>query len=336
MNRSEASTVLGVPRDADEKEIKKAYRTLAKEYHPDRNPGDDAAEAKFKRVQEAYEILTNRIEPEPTPRHAHGGRVRRSGMRHVEGIVRLSFMEAAKGCVRHLSVPRGETCVDCQGHGSKGGTAHKTCHICGGSGRITQAFLGAVNMSSPCPACQGRGSIITELCYSCRGRGLHDANSEVSVTIPAGTYDGMRLCVKGEGEPSPGGERGDLYLLVDVAPHPWYTREEDDLICRVPLNVSEAILGTTLDVPGLDGVFSVRIPPGIQSGTVLRLRGQGVPDPIGGAKGDMLLHVHVETPTGSDGDEGLRRAAEVLGDALAARVSPGRKAFNDLVRSADA
>jgi molecular chaperone DnaJ len=320
--------ILGIKSDATDKEIKLAYRRLALETHPDRNHGDEEAAEKFKQVANAYEVLSDpqrrsnydRYGTDQPPRQGPSfddlfgsffrvNHQQPPGVRHLQMDVQVDFLDAARGCKRTVEFDRNEPCSDCSGTGAKGGTAFAQCKVCDGQGRVI-VKQGPFQMVRPCGTCGGAGRTITDPCTACTGRGHSTAHQTLEVTVPAGSFDGMQLCVRGEGEGT-GGHRGDLFLVVHVATHPFFSRSDDDLLITLPVSYSRAVLGGSVEVPGLTGTCSVSVPPGVQSGTVLRLKGQGFSDPhYPERRGDYLVRVAVETLAATD--EEHRRLIERL------------------------
>lgn len=328
--------ILGVPPGASDEEVKKAYRKLAMQYHPDRNVGDDEAAERFKEVQAAYDTLTGKVAPPPPPppdpfRSFFGRRTPGEPVRHVEAAVAMDFLEAAKGGQKEVRVTRTEPCGPCQGTGAAGGTAFEGCKLCDGSGRVTTRLGPFAQASQTCPQCRGRGRVVTRTCDECGGAGGREAEATLSVPIPAGAFDGMRLCVKGEGEAvRPGGRRGDLYLMVEVGQHEWLDRAGEDLLCTVPIPFSLAVTGGEMEVRCLDGTVKVTVPAGVQSGSVLRLRGLGFPDVGGAGRGDYMIRVEVETPREMSAE--YEAAVKALADQEAKAVSPRLAAFRAFVQ----
>jgi len=331
--------VLGVEKKATDEEIKKAYRTLARENHPDRNPDDPAAEERFKEIQGAYDTLSD---PEKRrdydsggafgfdPRNFAGGaaqnlgdifsfftRGRGGGMRgsDLETDVSLSFDQAMAGTEITVTVPKQAACTTCHGSGAKPGTAPHTCPRCQGRGIDSQS-QGIFSISQPCPACGGRGQVVDDPCPTCQGAGLTMQRKRYRVNVPAGVHDGSRIRVAGKGEDGPAGsEPGDLYVRVHVAPSPIFGRRSDgNLEVRVPITIPEAINGATVEVPTLDGTKRIRVPPGTQHGTIQRLRGEGPPRPGGRGRRDIHYRLEVEVP--SDLPRAGRRAVDDLAKAL--------------------
>jgi molecular chaperone DnaJ len=319
-------SVLGVPRKASAEEIKKAYRKLARQYHPDRNPGDEAAEERFKEVQQAYDTLSD---PEKRRQYDAGGMFsgfggrapgggftsdlgdifstffgRRAGERQasargrdLETEVRLSFEQAMEGAEISVTVPKQAACATCRGTGAKPGTSPKVCPRCGGRG-IDSESQGFFSISQPCPRCGGRGEVIEHPCETCGGSGLTMQRKRYRVKVPPGVRDGTRIRVAGKGEDGPrGGPPGDLYVVTRVTPSPVFKQRADgNLEVVVPITIAEAIQGGTVEVPTLRGTKRIRIPAGTQHGTVQRLRGEGPPKTGGRGRGDILYRLEIEIP----------------------------------------
>ena len=344
--------LLGVSREASGEEIRRAYRKLARELHPDVNQ-DPAAAERFKQVAAAYEVLSD-----PTKRQQYdmfgsgagpdlfpfgdifdvffgggfGGRrqarprrtrARRGGDVFTE--VSLSLEEAAFGVQREAPIDSLETCTRCQGSGCEPGTHPTRCSRCGGSGEVQdvqRSIFGTIMTARPCATCEGTGQEIRDRCSQCGGDGLLSRRQVVAVDIPAGVSDGMELRVSGGGDSGRlGGSTGDLYVAVHVAPHPVFERRGHDLRAVLDLTMTQAALGAEFEVPTLDGTERVRVHPGTQSGTDIRLRGHGVPHLGRRARGDLFLTVVVHTPDGLKRQERelLERLAELRGE------EPGRK-----------
>jgi molecular chaperone DnaJ len=351
--------VLGVKREASDRDIATAYRKLAVKYHPDSNPGDAETVERFKEAAEAYEILSDaekrarydRFGHAGTEQYAHhfetpedifeafgdifsemfGGPRRGAGGRRVRrgadvrADVTLTLEEAAKGTRKSVEFTRKVACSTCKGSGSKPGSQKASCRHCGGRGQIVQS-AGILRVQTTCPACRGAGSIVTDPCTDCRGRGYVEERAKLDVTIPAGVDNGMRVRLAGYGEPSPdGGAPGDCYCFVSVKKHKLFEREGTHLILRMPISYSQAALGATIDVPTLAGPHELRVPPGTQSGDVFRVRGRGMPDPRGGSAGDLHVQTYIEVPKKmtSRQEALLRELAEVEQN----EVSPHRKTF---------
>lgn len=328
--------VLGVAKNASADEIKKAYRKLARQFHPDRNPGDASAEEKFKEVQEAYDVLSD---PEKRKQYDTFGAVNgrgfgpegaaegfrfedfdlgdlgdifggffgrgRAGARgraaaqrgaDLEVQVNLSFEDSLKGVETRIPVEVTTACRECGGTGAKPGTAPRICPECNGRG-VTSESQGLFALSQPCPRCRGNGTVVDEPCPHCHGSGRERRTKRYSVKIPAGVRDGTRIRLKGKGEPGyGGGPSGDLYVVTRVAGSPLYERRGDDLVLEVPVTYPEAVLGTSVEVPTPDGPVALKIPAGSQDGKLLRLRGRGAPKLKGGGRGDLLARVRLTVP----------------------------------------
>jgi molecular chaperone DnaJ len=337
--------VLGVTKKAPADEIKKAYRKLAREYHPDRNPGDDAAEERFKEVQEAYDTLSD---PEKRKQYDAGGMFggfgggrgggpggftsdlgdifstffgRRGGEpaavrgRDLETEVRLSFDQAVNGTEVSVVVPKQATCTTCGGSGAEPGTSPTTCPRCGGRGVDSQS-QGFFSISQPCPQCGGRGQIVESPCHTCGGSGLTPQRKRYRVNVPAGVRDGTRIRVADKGEDGPlGGPPGDLYVVTRVAPSPVFRQRSDgNLEVTVPITIAEAIQGGTVEVPTLNGTKRIRIPAGTEHGTIQRLRSEGPPKTSGRGRGDILYRLEIEVPRDLSGDQ--RKALDDFAKAM--------------------
>ncbi|MBU0717808.1 MAG: molecular chaperone DnaJ [Planctomycetes bacterium] len=323
--------VLSVSREASPGEIKKAYRRLAHKYHPDRNRDDPDAEAKFKEAAEAYEVLSDPQKRQRYDRLGHAGlsgaglhdyshmnvddifsmftdifgggggfgRSRRRGA-DLQTEVELTLAEVATGTERTIEFTRQDYCETCAGTGSAPGAQRGTCPTCGGYGQVEQAGgLGGLfgRVITTCPHCQGRGAVITTPCPTCRGSARVAKDRVVNAHIPAGIHEGQAIRIRGEGEPgSDGSERGDLHCYVRIAPHPFLQRNNNDLVCSVPIGFTQASLGTQLEIPTLAGKADLKIPAGTQHAQVFRLRGLGLPDLRTGRQGDELVQVLIEIP----------------------------------------
>ncbi|MFL6130301.1 MAG: molecular chaperone DnaJ [Mycobacteriales bacterium] len=349
--------VLGVRRDATGEEIKRAYRKLARDLHPDVNP-DPTAQERFKEVTAAYEVLSDPRKREIVdlggdPMTPGGGaqgspfgagfgglgdimdaffgastaRGPRSRVRQgADALIRLDLelAETAFGTSRDLTVDTAVVCSTCAGAGTAPGTHAARCDTCGGRGEVQsvqRSFLGQVMTSRPCPACGGTGTVLPHPCVSCGGDGRVRARRTVTVKIPAGVEDGMRIRLSGQGEVGPGGgPAGDLYIEVRELPHDIFSREGDDLHCQVSLPMTAAALGTALTLDTLDGEEQIDIRPGTQPDTVVPLRGRGVPHLRGVGRGDLHIHVTVKTPTRLDDEQErlLQELARLRGEDLPA------------------
>jgi molecular chaperone DnaJ len=349
--------VLGVGKEADGEEVKRAYRKLAMQYHPDRNVGDTEAEVKFKEAAEAYDVLRDPEKRARYDRYGHagleelgvhdfssrqsvfdifgdifgdlfgGGRGRHGPQpgRDLLMDIELDLLDAARGSAKTINVPREEVCGECSGSGARRGTRPATCRRCNGQGVVLQS-QGFFRVQQTCRGCGGRGMIITDPCPGCHGHGRVNARRTIEVNIPAGVATGMRIPLRGEGEAGdPGAPRGDLYLRVNVTEHPVFARDGNHLVCQVPITIGQAALGGTIEVPTLEGVTTYTLKRGTQTGEVLRIPGKGMPDVRGRSSGDLLVQVVVETP------RHLTRRQEELFRELAEidhkHVSPQRKSF---------
>lgn len=354
--------VLGVERDAGDAEIKSAYRKAALANHPDRNPGDEEAVARFKEASEAFEILRDPGKRERYDRFGHdgvnggaqfsdlgdifgsfgdifgdlfgggrGGRGRRAQQgSSLRTTVSIDFLDAAKGCERQIEIERRELCGTCDGSGAKPGSTPDTCDYCGGHGQVVQS-QGFFRMQTTCPACRGAGKVVRDKCNGCRGSGREEKSASIKLTIPPGVDTGMRLRVGGEGEPGPdGGPRGDLYVDIHVKEHEFFERDGIDLHCEIPLTYTQAALGTSLDIPLLEGKHTLKVPPGTQPGDTFELRREGMPDPHGGRAGDLIVSVQVEVPKklSDEQEELLRQLAELEHT----EVTPHRRSWLDKVK----
>ena len=326
MSKRDYYEVLGVARDASEEDLKKAYRRCAMKHHPDRNPGDAAAEAAFKECKEAYEVLSDGAKRRAYDAHGHaafehgmggggpggpdmgdifgdifgnifgggGARAARRGA-DVGYVMELDLEEAVAGIEKRIEIPTLVACDPCKGTGSADGRV-ETCGTCGGRGNVRMQ-RGIFAMQQACPACGGRGQTIRNPCTECHGAGRVEEEKVLSVKIPAGVDNGDRIRLAGEGEAGPAGSpAGDLYVEVRVRPHAIFARDGDDLHCEVPIRISQAALGDTVRVPTLGGEVELRIPVETQSGKVFRLRDKGVKSVRSRAPGDLYCKVAVETP----------------------------------------
>ncbi|TBU78556.1 molecular chaperone DnaJ [Pseudomonas daroniae] len=361
MSKRDYYEVLGVERGASEAELKKAYRRLAMKHHPDRNPGDKAAEDAFKEANEAYEVLSDAGKRSAYDQYGHagvdpqmgggggfggasanfsdifgdvfsdffggqrggqrGGAQRGSDLRYT---LELDLEEAVRGTTVTIRVPTLVNCKVCEGSGAKKGTSPVTCTTCGGIGqvRMQQGFF---SVQQTCPRCHGSGKMITDPCGSCHGHGRVEEHKTLSVKVPAGVDTGDRIRLSGEGEAGTmGGPAGDLYVVVNVREHAIFQRDGKHLYCEVPISFADAALGGELEVPTLDGRVKLKIPEGTQTGKLFRLRGKGVAPVRGGGAGDLMCKVAVETPINLD-----RRQRELLDEfrqSLAGNSSHSPKA----------
>jgi molecular chaperone DnaJ len=333
MSKRDYYEILGVSRTASEAELKAAFRKLAMQHHPDRNPGDKECEHRFKELNEAYDVLKDGDKRAAYDRFGHaafehggvggghgfgadfastfadifddlfgmgGRRGRQSGRERGADLrynMEISLEEAFTGKTAQVRIPTSVTCEACSGTGAKTGTRPRACPTCGGHGRVRHA-QGFFTLERTCPACHGRGQVIEDPCPSCSGSGRVTRDRTLSVNIPAGVEDGTRIRLAGEGEAGVrGGPAGDLYIFLSIASHQFFQRDGADLHCRVPVSMVTAALGGAFDVPTIDGgKTKVKVPEGTQSGRRFRLQGKGMPVLRSKQMGDMYVQVIVETP----------------------------------------
>lgn len=359
--------VLGVARTATAADIKKAFRGLAMQFHPDRNPGDKTAESRFKEINEAYEVLSD-----PDKRSQYdtfgrvggrggfadafsggaggfgdifdmffgnqGGAARNAGPRRGSDLrygLALEFREAVFGVEREIEVPRQETCETCKGSGAAAGSSPVRCTECNGSGqvrRMAQSIFGQVVNVTACPRCRGEGEVIENPCSTCSGSGRHQVTQRLSVKIPAGVDDGDQVRLTGEGEAGPrGGPHGDLYVAVQVRPDPVLRRNGTDIYYDLGVSFGQAALGDSIEVPTVDGPVKLEIPAGTQYGSRLRIHGHGVPHVRTGRRGDQIVVVHVITPTKLTPQQ--RKALETLGGRTGLPTAAPKNLFEKLRES---
>ena len=323
--------LLEIERTADDRTIKAAFRRLAMKYHPDRNPGDNECEAKFKAINEAYDCLKDPQKRAAYDRFGHAafqnggngfgggsadfgdlgdifetifgsafGGARQQPRRGADMRydMQITLEEAFHGKDTEVEVDVSVACEPCGGSGAEAGTGRRTCNLCGGRGKV-RAQQGLFVIERPCPTCHGSGQVIENPCRNCRGEGRVDERQKLEVTIPPGVDNGTRIRLSGKGEAGPqGAPPGDLYIFMHIKQHPVFEREGTDLFTRIPISFSRAALGGSVDIPGLDGeTNAIDIPAGIQSGKQLRKRGAGMPVLQGRGRGDMVVEIQVETPT---------------------------------------
>jgi len=331
-NKRDYYEVLGVDRDANDTELKTAYRKLALQYHPDRNPGDAEAEEKFKEAAEAYEVLRDTQKRQIYDQYGHQGLEgsgfsgfsgfedifssfggifedlfgfgggRNSGNRARKGTdlrydLQISFIEGAFGTSTELDIAKMETCPVCEGSRCEPGTNPETCSQCQGAGQVSRS-QGFFTVRTTCSQCRGSGNSIPHPCQHCNGAGQIRVRKKVSVKIPGGVDTGSRLRLSGEGEAGEnGGPPGDLYVVIHVEPHEFFERNNTDVICRVPISFIQAALGTEITVPTLESEKTLKIPKGTQPGDIFRFRGEGIPALRYGSRGDQIIEVTIKTPT---------------------------------------
>lgn len=346
--------ILGVAKGSSQDEIKKAYRKVAMQYHPDRNPGDKSAEEKFKEAAEAYEILSDADKRSQYDRFGHAGvsgngrghghgnmnmddifsqfgdifgddifgsffgggaGTRTRGGQRARGVrgstlrikLKLNFEEIAKGVTKSIKVKKYIPCGTCSGSGAKDKGSVQTCSSCGGSGqvrKVTNTFLGQMQTVTTCPTCNGEGSVVTAKCTACKGEGRVFSDETVTIDIPAGVQEGMQLNVSGRGNAGErGGPPGDLIVLIEEEPHPELVRDGLNIAYELHISFPDAVFGTQVEVPTIDGRAKIKIPAGTQSGKIFRLKGKGFPAVNNYEKGDQLIHVNVWTPQNVSSEE---------------------------------
>ena len=345
---------LGINRNATDEEIKKAFRKLAFKYHPDHNH-EDRTGGKFKEINEAYEVLSDPDKRAAYDRFGHSGAegflgrgfegfnfggfgdifdaffggtttaTRQTPQRGTELDYKLTITleEAAFGCQKELNISRTENCSLCQGTGSKPGSQPKRCTNCNGAGqvhRVHQSLFGRFTNVTTCSRCRGEGRIITEPCPQCKGTGRENRQRNISVKIPAGVDDSTQIRLNGEGDAGTrGGPAGNLYIILSVLKHEFFTRDGDNILCELPINFAQAALGTEVEMPTLDGNAKLKIPAGSQAGTVFRLKGRGISHLHRRGGGDQLVTLLVVTP------DSLTKKQRQLFEELANNLSPAKK-----------
>ncbi|MHC4712620.1 MAG: molecular chaperone DnaJ [Planctomycetota bacterium] len=360
--------ILGVPRDASEDQVKSAYRRLAMQYHPDKNPGDREAETKFKEASEAYEVLRDPERRQIYDTYGHEGLDRTGfhGFADVEDVfstfgdlfsdffgggifgdrftrsrgpargrslriaIELDLRDAARGVTKTVEMTRHERCPDCRGSGATSGSDPVDCTYCGGRGRVVQT-QGWIRVATTCPTCRGEGKVISDPCTRCRGTGLEEVKREISVNIPPGVESGQQMRLAGEGDHGPrGAVPGDLYVQIYVGEHPLFRRRGTDLLFEMPISFSQAALGDEVEVPTIWGKATLRITEGTQSGAAFRLRGEGLPDLRNGRRGDQIVVVNVETPRKLTALQ--RELLEQFAKTEKQSITPQRKKFFEAVK----
>ncbi len=352
MSKRDYYEILGVNKTASADEIKKAYRKVAMQFHPDRNPGDKSAEDKFKEAAEAYEVLSDADKKAQYDRYGHagvssngrgfsgggmnmedifsqfgdvfgedlfgsffgggGGRGRTSRAKGVRGSnlrvkIKLTYEEIAKGVTKNIKVKKHVGCTTCSGSGAKDKGSVQTCGTCGGSGqvrRVTNTFIGQMQTVTTCPTCNGEGSTITAKCAACKGEGRVYGEDAISIEIPPGVQEGMQLNLSAKGNAGErGGAPGDLIILIEEEPHKELQRDGMNVAFDLHISFTDAVFGTQLEVPTIDGRAKIKIPAGTQSGKIFRLKGKGFPAVNSYQKGDQLIHVNVWTPQNVSNEE---------------------------------
>jgi molecular chaperone DnaJ len=361
-------TLLGVDRSAGADELKKAYRKLAMKYHPDKNPGDDAAEQKFKEISEAYEVLKDDQQRAAYDQYGHaafeggmgggghpggmggmsdifddlfgefvggrrgqrsnGGRTRGQDLRYN---MQITLEEAYEGKKAQIRVPSSVTCDTCTGSGATPGSQPVNCNTCGGNGRV-RAAQGFFSVERTCPACHGRGQVIENPCSDCHGQGRVQKERTLAVTIPQGVEEGTRIRLAGEGEAGMrGGPSGDLYIFLSIEPHKLFERDGTELFCDVPVSLTIAALGGEIEVPTVGGgKVKVKVPEGTQTGKQFRVRGKGMPGLHARRHGDLYIQIHVETPVGLT--KAQKELLKKFDEASSEKTNPESTGFFDKVK----
>lgn len=366
MSKRDFYDVLGVSRTASEQDIKSAYRKLALQYHPDRKPGDKAAEERFKEAAEAYAVLADSDKRARYDRFGHagvsgaagggvdptifadfqdifgglgdifgfgdifGGGRRRGGPQRGADLrydMEIAFEQSAKGAETAIQIPRHEACETCQGSGAAPGSNPTTCPQCRGAGQLRYQ-QGFFTVARTCGQCRGAGKVIAKPCAACHGQGTTEQQRKLTVKIPAGIASGQRLRLTGEGEAgTQGGPHGDLYVVIHVRDHEFFHRDGNDLHCEIPLSITTLALGSEITVPGIDGNETLRVPEGTQTGATFRLKGKGMPDVGGRGRGDLLVTVQAVTPKKLTREQ--RKLLEQLAETLPAQNFEPRRREDD-------
>lgn len=367
MSKQDYYEILGVSRDASEQEIKKKYKRLAMKYHPDRNQDNKDALARFKNIQEAYEVLSDAQQRSIYDQYGHaglegarngggqgfhgasdfgdvfgdvfgdifgGGGGRRSSQRASRGSdlrynLELSLEEAVRGVTKEIKVPTYVSCEVCGGSGAREGSSPKTCPTCHGAGQV-QMRQGFFAVSQTCPTCHGRGTIIEDPCHKCHGEGRYQKTKTLSVKIPAGVDTGDRVRLSAEGQMGErGGSAGDLYVEIHIKKHPIFVRDGTNLYCEVPISYATAALGGDIEVPTLDGRVNLKVPKETQTDRLFRVRGKGVTSVRSGQQGDLICKTVVETPLHLNEHQRdlLRQFEESFEETHAEKQHPKRNGF---------
>jgi molecular chaperone DnaJ len=359
--------ILGIDRQASPEEIKSAFRKLARQYHPDVNKAADAEE-RFKELNEAHAVLSDPDKRAAYDRYGHAGvntgsvpdwttvdftdifgeifgfggfgtsrRQSRNAPRRGADLnytLNLTFEEAVFGVEKEVEITRDELCNTCRGTGAEPGTSPARCATCGGRGEVQtvrQTFLGSMVQVTSCPTCNGQGEIINTPCSTCRGRGLERRVLRKSVSIPAGVDNGTQVRLGGEGQPGVnGGPNGHLYLEMRVKPHKFFRRRQNDILLDLNINMAQAALGADIEVPTIEGEEKLRIPAGTQPGKVFTIKGKGIPNVRGGARGDQHVLINLEVPTRLSNEQ--RQLLEKLAETLGSEVRPQERSFLDKLK----
>jgi len=367
--------VLGLSKESSADDIKRSYRRMAMKFHPDKNPGDAEAEAKFKECAEAYEVLSDQTKRSNYDQFGHdgvrgqgmhdyshmgfddifsmfgdifgggggggGGRQRRSGGQRrsraqrgldIETQIEITLEDVLNGAQKEIEFKRRDLCKKCTGSGSEPGSKPSACGTCNGQGQVTQSGMGGLfQMVTTCPTCKGEGKMVTNPCSTCSGSGRENVTRVLNIKVPAGIAEGQALRHNGEGEPgASGGPQGDLYCYIKVKEHEMLIREADDLIVRLPISFSQATLGAQIDVPSLEGTQLLTIPEGTQHGTVLQVRGHGLPNLRNQRRGALLIQVLIEIPKKINKKQ--RKLLEEFAETEDEKVFPESKGFFDKVK----
>ncbi len=357
--------ILGIQKNASADEIKKSYRQMALQYHPDRNPGNSEAEFRFKEAAEAYEVLRDQEKRRIYDQFGHSGLSgqgfqgfggiedifsafedifgfdsffggRRTGRRSARRgadlaqEVEIEFIEAAFGVEKEIDIEKHEICETCNGSKAAPGTSPERCPMCGGSGQV-RTSQGFFTLATTCHQCRGTGETIPEPCPDCSGSGRQVRQSKLKVKLPAGVKDLDQLRLRGQGEAGIGGGMpGDLFLRIRVKPHEFFKREGNDIVCEVPISFSQAALGDEIEAPTLEGVHKLSIPRGTQSGKEFRIRGAGAYDPRGYGRGDQLIRISLKTPTKLN--EKQEQLFLQLADSFGEKINPRKKGLFNRIK----
>lgn len=366
MDKRDYYDVLGVPRDANQDAIKTAFRNLARKYHPDVNKAP-TAEEKFKEANEAYAVLSDPQRRAAYDRYGHAGVNNMGGMPDFSTIdlsdlfgeffgfggthakrsrnaphrgqdlssrIRLSFEEAVFGVEKEFEITRDETCPVCKGNGSEPGTQPVRCATCNGNGEVRQVhqtFLGSMVQVVTCPTCNGSGHVISNPCRNCRGRGLERKTFNKVVPLPAGVDNGTQVRLAGEGQPGiNGGPNGNFFIEIAVSPHKFFKRQGEDILLNLNINISQAVLGSEIDVPTVDGISKLKIPAGTQPGKIFTMKGKGVPRLRNNGRGDQLVIINMDVPSHLTSEQ--RALFQKLAGTLSSEAVPQEKSIFDRLK----